>query len=496
MSPTLGVKQTSSPKTMQKIDLVPENDGILQKVRVYSLRTKDGIVEIIGSAAGKILIIKAQICETGSRAVVQVREASRMVRARWAIYAMEAENTFKAKTVMLQDGFVYFKSAVQGRMVYIKAQVAQPIKSCVFSFYCSSQEKMAPALQKLNLCYVKVQSGIAGIVGAVGGRIVVIKAKIHDRYASSQAWTFQSIDGARAALDGYTSPLLSKAVSLRQHAATKVDHIFVSFRDGVVHVNGVVGEQMLHLQTKLSETAICKSMSKGLQATLEVTTNLMEAVSDALGKGRDRLKFIQCSIKDRVLYIAYRARDRLVVVRIKVSEVTDYMKSRSLELYAATHASLADVCWEAKTTMRNATAATRTRALEAGNKIRSVAADRDAQAAAAGAVAMGTSAGATGLLAGGALGAAAALPAAFFTFGLSIPVGAMVGAGSGLCIAGSAGFVAGGAAGYKASREKESIGKSISSAFEKAKARKTMAVDSASNLRLRVVGKMGGAAFA
>ena len=67
------------------------------------------------------------------------------------------------------------------------------------------------------------------------------------------------------------------------------------------------------------------------------------------------------------------------------------------------------------------------------------------------------------------MGAVFAIPAAFFTFGLSVPVGIAVGASAGGVVGGSAGVVAGGVAGYKAHREKETIGRTISGAFAKAK---------------------------
>jgi len=75
-----------------------------------------------------------------------------------------------------------------------------------------------------------------------------------------------------------------------------------------------------------------------------------------------------------------------------------------------------------------------------------------AASAAAGAMTLGAGGAATGTLAGGAAGAVAGLPLALFTFGLSIPVGAMVGGGAG-CVLGTAagattGFIGGGATGY------------------------------------------------
>lgn len=84
-----------------------------------------------------------------------------------------------------------------------------------------------------------------------------------------------------------------------------------------------------------------------------------------------------------------------------------------------------------------------------------------AASAAGGAVALGVGGGAVGMTTGGVLGAAVGIVPAFFTFGLSIPVGAAVGAATGLgvgtAVGGTAGLVGGGAAGYSAFGRREQI---------------------------------------
>merc|ERR1740121_3380783 len=64
-----------------------------------------------------------------------------------------------------------------------------------------------------------------------------------------------------------------------------------------------------------------------------------------------------------------------------------------------------------------------------------------------GAVTLGACGGAFGLASGVVVGAGAGLVPAIFTFGLSVPAGAMVGGGAGLCLGGVAGASAGGTAG-------------------------------------------------
>jgi hypothetical protein len=104
-------------------------------------------------------------------------------------------------------------------------------------------------------------------------------------------------------------------------------------------------------------------------------------------------------------------------------------------------------------------------ALGAAAAARSAAADKkfqvSAASAASGAVALGASGGATGLAAGGVFGAALGVVPAVFTFGLSIPVGAALGSGSGFIVGtlvgGTCGAVGGGAAGYGAYAKRTEI---------------------------------------
>merc|ERR1740130_1005214 len=83
--------------------------------------------------------------------------------------------------------------------------------------------------------------------------------------------------------------------------------------------------------------------------------------------------------------------------------------------------------------------------------------------AVAGAVVGGTTTGAFGTVAG----AAAGLPLALFTFGLSIPVGAAVGLCVGTTVGGSAGAVGGGAIGYGGFTHRRVLSEGIQSSRSK-----------------------------
>jgi hypothetical protein len=91
--------------------------------------------------------------------------------------------------------------------------------------------------------------------------------------------------------------------------------------------------------------------------------------------------------------------------------------------------------------------------------------------AAGGAVVGGTAGGAVGTVAGAGTGALVGLPAAIFTFGLSIPVCATIGGGigcvTGATTGGTAGGVAGGATGYHAHKYRKEIAGGAQSAWSK-----------------------------
>jgi len=117
---------------------------------------------------------------------------------------------------------------------------------------------------------------------------------------------------------------------------------------------------------------------------------------------------------------------------------------------------LTAVACAAKANACTAAVLTQERACEFKATARDTVADPKVQvtaaAAAGGAVSLGASGGVAGLAGGGALGAALGIVPAIFTFGLSIPVGAAIGAGTGLVVGttagGTVGLVGGGATGY------------------------------------------------
>lgn len=151
--------------------------------------------------------------------------------------------------------------------------------------------------------------------------------------------------------------------------------------------------------------------------------------------------------------------------------------------------------------------AARVKAVEVRTAVSEFAAKPKVQTTAAsavgGAAAFGVAGGAAGLSTGAAIGAAVGVVPALFTFGLSIPIGAVIGGGAGACIGtavgGTAGFVTGGVVGYKKDEIKSGAGSVLGKASDCAGYVKDTAKSStdyvkaqAQVVRARIVGGTGG----
>merc|ERR1712190_191058 len=140
-------------------------------------------------------------------------------------------------------------------------------------------------------------------------------------------------------------------------------------------------------------------------------------------------------------------------------------KETDKSLAAQVSSKVFDVTSLARSYVKDLTTRAAVRAESLREQAMRLAVDRHVQvttaSAVGGAVTFGTAGGATGLVAGGAVGAVVGVPAALFTFGLSIPlcstVGAVVGGGTGATVCGTTGLVGGGAVGYLGYAHKEEI---------------------------------------
>jgi len=222
--------------------------------------------------------------------------------------------------------------------------------------------------------------------------------------------------------------------------------------------------EALQAQKKLLSN-LAQDSNNELAAEAEVK-NLLEKISAVDG--------LPAELKEKLL-----EEKAQLVARLQVLETTKVAAEAIAEGVPATVGDRVSAVWEslvhylpssvqsrimqyqgsacvAKANVWTAAVRTQERACEFKATFRDTVADPKVQvtaaAAAGGAVSLGASGGVAGFAGGGTLGAALGIVPAIFTFGLSIPVGAAIGAGTGLVVGTAAGgsvdLVGGGATGY------------------------------------------------
>lgn len=212
-------------------------------------------------------------------------------------------------------------------------------------------------------------------------------------------------------------------------------------------------------------------------------------------------------IRERVLSVPRQIHARVnAVTRSAYAIATSRLQAgkkmaEDLRSQAMTQANI--VVKEIKSRVGKAKAETGRAAVAAKTTTTKVLSDKTVQTTAAGvaggAVALGTGGAATGLVAGGVAGAAAGVLPALFTFGLSIPFFAVVGAGcgaaAGTAMGSSTGAVLGGAGGYSYTK-RETIRSSLQEACSKAGVAaasvKETAFSTPKKVRARLVAATGG----
>lgn len=489
---------------------IPMLEDSVEKVKVYYVHVKDGVMQIIGSVGDRVVFINAKVCEVGSIPIAKLGAASNVAQTTAKAFIEQARGMLNDKTVWLKDGYIYTTATVEGQVVYVKAKTSAfyevlregttAVSGKAVAVYDTSCARGSAAVQPLKPYYVMVQNGVVRIVAPIGNKFVVVQAKTSEIFASMQVRTLDSLTGARASIEGYTSPLVSKAVGVRNNVTGRIETYSVSIKDGIVSIRTRIGEELVDFKAKLSEAfdSISLRTSDGIMGTKKAITDFAEKVvsivSSGYGRACDRVRLLYVSTNDGFFYVACQVNDKVVVLRMKVSEMDEYVRSKTMMVCSNAVTALTDTYNGAKMRVLNATELTKTKTQQAGANVRSIAANPTTQvtvaSAAGGAMTLGATGGAAGLGIGGFVGAACAVPAAFFTFGLSIPVGAAIGAGAGLCIGstagGATGLVTGGAAGYNAHKHKDQIG-------SKAQAYKAMAAASTNKLRAQVMGAGGHA---
>jgi len=306
---------------------------------------------------------------------------------------------------------------------------------------------------------------------------------------------FSTLMGFAATLHGQVSSTLATATEKVSGATSQAKSITANAFDNV-KVRGIKTVEFVR-----------EKCANGKQATWNRVASLKSAATTIFDEVRARASKIGSSVKQRTLgYIPAAVKTNIsschsyILAKISNAHATSknlmesarskmvtnatFAQRKALQLKESCHSKAVKLGSDAKvfvvdhtpTPVKSVATSTytsvSTKASEVNAAVKDVAADPKARAAAAGAaggaVALGSTGGAVGMVSGSIVGAAAGIVPAIFTFGLSIPIGAMIGGGAGLCVGtavgGTTGLVAGGAAGYKKDAIKSGSKKVLSQA--------------------------------
>jgi hypothetical protein len=474
----------------------------LKTVDVYYVKVKEGAMEIVAKVGNQFVTMKATVSEVVGMQLDKLKEAVFTVRGVVDTYSEKTKAVVKVKTMVVQRGYIYVSAEVNGKLVMIKGQVSEmgdavrqkladgvdkvgeytsPVKSKAIALYDSSKAKAGTVLQPLQPYYMKVHDGVASIVATVGDKVVIVQLRISEVHGGIQVRTSESLMAARAAVEKLSTPVIVRLISLKDGTSTRVEHITISFTSGIMTARTAIGDRLMTVHARSADILGSVSMKAsdslaGVKITIaDVVTKLVAFASRTQGIAYNKVRVLQTKCTDGVLYVTCQIGDRTVVLRAKISEVLELIQTKQKALYTSGKATVLDAYGGVKDKMLLAAEAVKTKSLEVGTNVRTIAANPKAQitaaSAAGGAVALGASGGAMGLMTGAGCGVVLAP----FTFGLSIPLGA----GAGLCIGtaagGTAGLVTGGAAGYGAHKHKDGISNGLSGALSKVKACKSKA---------------------
>jgi hypothetical protein len=165
-------------------------------------------------------------------------------------------------------------------------------------------------------------------------------------------------------------------------------------------------------------------------------------VTDGKEKATLKLTCTMASIKDQ-------AHQKGVATKTTVMNIVGELKTKTVEGAQIVKARSLSVQDATQIRVREAIGYTKTKASEFGAKV------RENKVTTGSTVVCGVAGGAAGTVTGGVAGAAVGVPAAIFTFGLSIPICSAVGSGVGLCTGAVMGSGAGAAAGTAFTRRAE-----------------------------------------
>jgi len=415
---------------------------------------------------------------------------------------------FQTKIV---DGVLYVQGTVGAAKIYIQARasntwthVAEQASSSYAMAYQAGDARVRPAwvwassrllaAKDAMLCtaqpyWIRARDGSLYIQTAIGNTFVRVQVSANDKVFAPVLQAFARLQGS---VRGYTAQLLAKVVTLYDTVKARFLHTLVPFLE----------------------------KSKALAAyTRSVVNDVVVVVKVRIATVRDRaqahLSPVYMKFKNGFLYIHGFAGDKIIVVKVSLNDLVCRFTAKATELRTSTTARVVAAKAHIQDTGLCAAQFAKSKVDTLSCKVQVAVKDRGMQATAVGAVggaaSLGVGGGAAGLTTGSVIGAACGVPAALFTFGLSIPIGAALGGATGLCAGlvtgGAVGLLGGGATGRSVHKHSDEIKSGAAGALSKANGYKDLVAEKAKGytnsvaettgmMRARLVGGTGGSVAA
>lgn len=403
-------------------------------------------------------VAPAAATEKQSTATTLVEKPTQKTAA--AAGVLMLQNKLDGVYTYVKDGFVYIYGKINDSYVCIKVkeqaitgyntvksktvQVAQLTKTKTLAVYDITEQKLIETYARLILAAQKVpvpmpiKNGAmyvsnkgAAVALFIKGKTVYVQGQIGNAVLAVKVRGVDTFDLARTkALDTYNA------------VAKKTEPYLLRAQDGFTSVKGRIQDTVVSIKSRGESKALdAFNEIKAVIERLPMTAKIQDGMTVVKGKFSN----ITVYVKDGCMYGVSQIGDATYFVRAKVSAAQDLAQVKILEAYSRTR-SMSDELMKYVLSLAEATRAK---------------ADKKPVTAGAtcGAMLGGAGGGTVGGIAGGIAGGMAGLPLALFTFGLSIPVGAVlgggVGASAGAVTGGAAGVVTGGTAGYGYGRRDE-----------------------------------------
>lgn len=472
-----------------------------------------------------------------------------------ALEAPAEPEVFEPLLVKVEKGTVHIVGKLGKTLLYIEGEAfgfLTQAKVFVLGVMVGTKEKL---LDFLEPAILKLQVALSPAIDKAQDSFLMVKSKILTVAAPFQARIESGVCHIRVVVNNTYVSLSAKArttwtaVSLRVQPLVdwtvgKAEPLLTQTRDGCFYMQTAIGNTVVRIKVGSSEACgrvyACVSnyaaplIEQVVAMYQKISTRVMTLLSQCSGKLKGlatsfslKLQNVTVAIKVRgakavelarthastcyvkvnhgFLYVYGLVGENVVYIKVSVNDLLAKLSEKTARLGAASRGQLLALKDAIQAKVIDTSDAVISKTKRLGTTVRVTVNDRSVQMTAAGALsgaaAMGTTGGASGLV----VGAACGLPAAFFTFGLSIPVGALLGGTTGLVAGGTAGLIGGGAAGHSAHKHKDEIRNGMSKVSdrastckvtikERARGYKDYMAQKTDDMRARLVSGTGGTA--